>query len=408
MLDPARAFGKSATVEPAGWRSFKEASRFRRQDRTAANVVGLRGRGWKHMDRRQFLAATAASGALAMAPAAFAARELDGEARRASAHLVKLDWSERSAPVAIYVSSDPDAQAPLMRELRPAARGGAAPFPLAVSPRPYFLLRAPDGRQVRLAERLLPLQGGRNFRDLGGWRAADGRQVRWGRIYRSGVMSGLTPADMSYLSDLGLEVVCDLRSRQERASQPNPFLKADAPEVVGTDYDMMSMAAITRATNRAEAVAAFARSYVEFTEILTPQYTDLFARLVRRETPIAYNCSAGKDRTGVGSALILSVLGVPRETVLADYALTQVYVPPSTYLKAADAHSAPGVTSEQAKAFMRLPREVIDVMLGSDPEVMRRALAEIDAKYGGPVELAKARYGLTDEKVAYLRAVYLV
>ena len=47
-------------------------------------------------------------------------------------------------------------------------------------------------------------------------------------------------------------------------------------------------------------------------------------------------------------------------------------------------------------------------MLGSDPEVMRRALAEIDAKYGGPVELAKARYGLTDEKVAYLRAVYLV
>jgi protein-tyrosine phosphatase len=361
------------------------------------------------MDRRRFLTAAAASGALALAPAAFAARELDGEAKRASAGLVRLDWSDKRAPVSIYVSSDPDAQPPLMRELKPAARGGGAELPLAVSPRPYFLVRAPDGRQVRLAERLLPLQGGRNFRDLGGWRAADGRQVRWGRIYRSGVMSGLTLADMSYLSDLGLEVICDLRSRQERASQPNPFLKTDAPEVVGTDYDMMSMAGLTKATNRAEAIDAFAQAYVEFTEVLTPQYTDLFARLVRRETPVAFNCSAGKDRTGVGSALILSVLGAPRETVLADYALTQVYTPPSMYLKAASAeHPAPGMTAEQAKALMRLPHEVLAVMMGSDPAVMRQALAMIDAKYGGPIELAKARYGLTDEKVAHLREVYLI
>ena len=366
------------------------------------------------MDRRQFLAATAASGGLALAlgarpAAAWARGELDAAATRASARLGKLDWSDKRAPVSIFVSSDPDGEPALMRELNAAARGGAAALPLAVSPRPYLLLRAADGRQARVAERLLPLHGGRNFRDLGGWRAADGRQVRWGRIYRSGVMSGLTQADMSYLSDLGLEVICDLRSRQERTSQPNPFQKVDAPEVVGTDYEMMSMAGLMRASNRAEAVAAFAQAYVQFTEVLTPQYTDLFARLVRRETPIAFNCSAGKDRTGMGAALILSVLGVPRETVLADYALTQVYVPPAVYLKAASPdHPAPGMTSEQTKAFMRLPPEVVQVMLGSDPAVLKQALATIDAKDGGPVELAKARYGLTDESVAHLRAVYLV
>jgi protein-tyrosine phosphatase len=361
------------------------------------------------MDRRTFLLAALVEGALAAAPpAAIAQAELDGDAKRASPRQLRLDWSDKRAPVAIYVSSDPDAEAPLMRELKAAARGGAAELPLAVAPRPYLLLRAADGREVRVAERLLPLEGGRNFRDLGGWRAADGRQVRWGRIYRSGVMSGLTAADMSYLSDLGLEVVCDLRSRQERTSQPNPFLKADAPEVVGTDYDMMSMSGFMRATTRAEAIAAFADAYVQFTEALTPQYTDMFARLVRRETPLAFNCSAGKDRTGVAAALILSVLGVPRETVVADYALTQVYTPPSAYLKQMGAaHAAPGITPEQAQAFMRMPREALLVMMGSDPAVMRQTLATVDAKYGGPVELAKARYGLTDEKIAHLRAVYL-
>jgi protein-tyrosine phosphatase len=360
------------------------------------------------MDRRQFLMAVVADAALVAAPAAFAASQLEAQATRTSAKAVRLDWNAKREPISIYVSSDPDAQRPLMRELKATARDGEAELPFAVAPRPYFLLRTADGRQARVAERLLPLQGGRNFRDLGGYRAADGRQVRWGRIYRSGVMSGLTSADMAYLSDLGIEAICDLRSPQERASQPNPFLSAEAPAVVATDYAMPSMAGFARATTRSEAIAAFAASYVEFTEVLIPQYTDMFARLVRREK-LAFNCSAGKDRTGVGAALILSVLGVPREAVVADYALTQVFTPPALYMKMASSHAAmPGITAEQAQAFARMPREVLEVMMGSDPEVMRQALAEIDRRHGGPVELAKSRYGLTDAKVAYLRSSYLV
>jgi protein-tyrosine phosphatase len=360
------------------------------------------------VDRREFLLSAAAGGVLVGAPGALAAPELEGRATRTSAKALRLDWNARREPTAIFVSSDPDARAPLMREVKAAARGGDAELPFAVTPRPYFLLSTRDGRQTRVAERLLPLQGGRNFRDLGGYRAAGGRQVRWGRIYRSGVMSGLTAADMSYLSGLGLEVICDLRSRQERTSQPNPFLAADAPQVIGADYDMPSLAQVESATTRAEAVAAFARAYVEFTDFLAPQYTDLFARLVRRETPLAFNCSAGKDRTGMGAALILSVLGASRETVVADYALTQVYSPPSLYLKQmAAGRAAPGVSGEHAHALARIPPEALQVLMGSDPEVMRQALATIDQKFGGPVELAKARFGLTDAKIAHLRAVYL-
>jgi len=361
------------------------------------------------MDRREFLMAAAGGGALAFAPAAFAKPALmDAQASRTGGDAVRIEWTQQKRPVSILVSSDPDAPRQKMQVLKTGAQGAAAELAAPVSPRPYFLLSTPDGAQVRVAERLLPLQGGRNFRDIGGYRAADGRQVRWGRLYRSGVMSGLTEADMGYLSALGVKVICDLRSNQERASQPNPFIKAGGPAVVATDYDMMDLSALRQATDRESAINAFAAGYVQFAEFLTPQYTDMFARLKQGEAPLAFNCSAGKDRTGMAAALILSVLDVPRETILADYALTQVYTPPSMYMKEASQAKSAGFSQAQAEAFMRLPRDVLEVMMGSDPEVMRRALATIDQKFGGPVALAKARFGLNDADVAALRRTYLV
>jgi protein-tyrosine phosphatase len=362
------------------------------------------------MDRRHFLAAAAANTALALAPRAFAAEALEGKATRVPGKGVQLEWNAKSARTAIYVSSDPAAPRRAMRQVKAGVTGGQIEVPADVAPRPYYLLAA-DGRETRVAERLLPLEGGRNFRDLGGYRADGGRQVRWGRIYRSGVMNSLTNADLDYLSKLDVKVICDLRNPKERQEEPSAFLKAKYPEVVAFDYDMnASMALLASARTREQAVDVFAAAYVQFLDILTPHYTDLFARLAAGEAPLAFNCSAGKDRTGMASALILSVLGVARETIVADYALTQVYTPPSLY-KAQMAQgrvSGGGLTPEQAQAFARMPPEVLDIIMGSDPEVMRKALAKIDGELGGPVALAKARFGLTDAKIASMRSAYLV
>jgi protein-tyrosine phosphatase len=358
------------------------------------------------MDRRQFLSVAAASSALAVAPIAVARVLLSGEAVRRSPEAVSLRWTGGRGPASIWVSSDPDAGLRAMRLLQQGVRDDRSEARAPVSPRPYFLLRTADGGQLRLAERLLPLQGGRNFRDLGGYRAADGRQVRWGRIYRSGVMSGLTPADMAYLGQLGIRVICDLRSIQERRAQPNPFIGHAGPQVVSTDYEMMSFAAMGRVRTRAEALQAFAEAYVEFTRTLAPQYADMFARLARDEAPLAVNCSAGKDRTGMASALILSVLGVPRQTVVADYGLTQVYTP-----AVLDPHAGGGnlgLPAAQLQALASAPAEVRAVMGGSDPEVMQTTLDLIDARFGGPVALAKSHLGLTDRTIARLRRLYLV
>lgn len=361
------------------------------------------------MDRRTFLLAAVANGALAAAPAAFAATPLEGKASRLSPQSVRLDWDAKE-PVSIYQSGNPDAPRQAMSRVKTAVAGGAD-LPAAVSPRPYFLIETKGGQQTRVAERLLPLQGGRNFRDIGGYRTTDGRQVRWGKIYRSGVMAGLTLADMTYLSRLGVSVICDLRSPQERNAEPTPFLKVDGVEVIAIDYNMdMSLGGLAKMQTREQAIQGFAQAYVGFLDILTPHYTELFARLAAGKAPLAFNCSAGKDRTGMGAALVLSVLGVPRETIVADYALTQVYTPPSMYkaqMASASGAKMGGMTAEQLQAFARMPPEVLDVMMGSDPGVMRSALAAVDAKYGGPVALTKARFGMTDEKIAAMRKAYL-
>jgi protein-tyrosine phosphatase len=359
------------------------------------------------MDRRAFLSLTA--GALALPHLALAAPLAAVTAARSSPSTVKLQWDAAAGPASIFVASTPYSGPRALKPAAAAVAGGTAEVTAPSVPRPYFLIRARGGESWT-AERLLPLQGGRNFRDMGGYAAAGGKTVRWGRLYRSGVMNNLTAADMTYLRALNINTICDLRSVQERQAERSAFLAARDAKVVSFDYEMASsLDGIARARTRDEAVAGFKAAYIDFLDMLTPQYTDMFDRLARGEAPLAFNCSAGKDRTGTAAALILSVLGVARETVVADYALTQVYTPPATYVAAMNsATPTPGLTPQQAEAMRRLPPEVLQVLMGSDPAVMRQVLAEIDAKFGGPTALVKTKFGVTEAGIARMRQLYLV
>lgn len=359
------------------------------------------------MDRRAFLSLTA--GVLALPRLALAAPLAAVAAARSTPQTVKLQWDAAAGPASIFIASTPYAGQRALKPAAAAVAGGAAEVAAPSVPRPYFLIRARGGESWT-AERLLPLQGGRNFRDMGGYAAAGGKTVRWGKLYRSGVMNGLTDADMTYLRALDINTICDLRSSQERQSEPSAFLKAAGAKVAATDYDLSSsMEGMARARTRDEAINSFADTYIGFLDTLTPQYTDMFARLAAGEAPLAFNCSAGKDRTGTAAALILSVLGVPRETVVADYALTQTYTPPAAYAAAmSSGKPSPGLTPQLAEAMRHMPPEVLQVLMGSDPEVMRQALAQIDKTYGGPAALVKAKFGVTDEGLARMRQLYLV
>lgn len=317
---------------------------------------------------------------------------------------LRVRWTA-SGPVDVLVGASPDGQG--AQQVSAADADGEHVIPHdPEAGRVYIVLRAADGTETITALRLLPLEGGRNFRDLGGYVTEDGRTVRWGRVYRSGVMDGLTPADYRYLSGLGISVICDFRASSERAEEPTDWA-AGPVDYVAWDYELdMSgfAAAFTGEMSAERSREIFAGFYRQIPYQFADRYADMFDRLAAGEIPLAFNCSAGKDRTGVAAALILTALGVPRETVLADYALSDQYVDYRAEL-ALDREAA--AESEAMAFWANLPEDVLAPFLMSDPVYLEAAFAQIEADHGDVQTYLRDIVGVTPEELERLRAALL-
>ncbi len=131
---------------------------------------------------------------------------------RTAPDALTLTWAGTD-PVDVYVSADPEASPAKARLVSPADRDGTETVKVSPGDRAYFLLKdRKTGTTRQVAERLLPLEQGSNFRDLGGYGTTGGKHVRWGLIYRSGGQPMLTPADVKQIAALKLASLVDLRS----------------------------------------------------------------------------------------------------------------------------------------------------------------------------------------------------
>jgi protein-tyrosine phosphatase len=256
---------------------------------------------------------------------------------RISAQQLRVRWPAAFAPdgvVRISSGTSPDA---ITREIG-LAEGGEASLrrpgggPLGLARPVYFELAPTDGAPSAIvAERRLPLEGADNFRDLGGYRAADGRAVRWGLLFRSNDLSGLTASDRDYLRRAGLRLVCDLRSARERSETPDrPVPGAqtvDLPiDLLGVEPDAMRERILNGAIAALPVELIMQRAYRSFVTEESETWAALLRRLARPESlPAVVHCTAGKDRTGFAAALVLLALGVPEETVFEDYLLSNRY-----------------------------------------------------------------------------------
>jgi protein-tyrosine phosphatase len=254
-------------------------------------------------------------------------------------------------------------------------------------------------------ERLVPLEGGRNFRDLGGYRTGDGRRVRWRVLFRSGVLSYLTAEDWRHLSGLGVRTVCDLRAPHERAREPVQPRPADV-QWDEWDYDSRDVSLRSHLTAHAMLTPETARSsitalYRELPARFAAQFAGIFQRLVAGSTPLIINCSAGKDRTGVASALVLSSLGVVRDDVLADYVLTNEAVDLERELFT-HPRSTVGVGGEH-EHLTRLAPDVRVPLLAAHAEYLEAAYEQIDADYGSVTGFVRDCLGVSDIEVGGLR-----
>lgn len=188
----------------------------------------------------------------------------------------------------------------------------------------------------------IKFEGANNFRELGGYRAADGRQVKYGLLYRGGNLDLLkSEADHARLASLGLREILDLRSAGESAAHPDPAVPGrttSASAVCATPMAPRWTFPVRASSACGRKKEAFERSvgrpvhdFEWFSALYrempfrNPAYHALFALLEGRRVPVLFHCSCGKDRTGIGAMLILLALGVSRADALADYMLTNVY-----------------------------------------------------------------------------------
>ncbi len=253
-------------------------------------------------------------------------------------------------------------------------------------------------------QRVLPLEGGRNFRDLGGYPAADGRTVKWDVLFRSGSMHGLTAADHAALAARGIRTICDFRDNRERAAEPVVWPARGGPQVLTTDYQLDSngmfppdaMAKWTAPQVR----FIMAATYPRLLEQYNGQYRRMFGELLAQHVPLAFNCSAGKDRTGIAAALLLTALGVPRETIIEDYLLTNTTLDSTKMFDTPEKAAAAG-------PFASLPADVLKPFMAADRSYIESALRVIDNHPGGAEAYLHDRMGLSTDDLQKLRNLYL-
>lgn len=243
------------------------------------------------------------------------------------------------------------------------------------------------------------LEGGRNFRDVGGYRTVDGHTVKSGVLYRSGSLGSLTPKGQDTVSALNIASIIDLRANEERSQDANDWL-GSVQGYWARDYSMShgDMGRIFQAGGppTAESMKAMmAQAYRTFPKEQAPSYREMFARLVDGKEPLVVNCTAGKDRTGVAAALVLTALGVPYETVREDFLLS---------------NNAPGMDSLKGMVggpLASLPPEVTKPLIGVEPEYLDAAFTQIRQDYGSVESYLEKELGVGPREIAILRNTML-
>ncbi|MGW5351764.1 tyrosine-protein phosphatase [Streptomyces sp. NPDC004031] len=256
---------------------------------------------------------------------------------------------------------------------------------------------AGGGPAVLGAERVLPLEGATNFRDLGGYPTLDGGRTRWGLVFRADAPDRLTPADLAALTPLGLRVAYDLRTPEERAKAPSalPAAVRHEPYDIGGDASRTSLLGDLFRAGRLDALPDdfLHRVYLDMADQDAATFGRVLTGLAAPDgAPALVHCTAGKDRTGMAAALLLSALGVPTAAVLDDYTLSRRHY------------------SERRLTAMlpRLRRLGLDesryhAVFGAPRSAMEHTLAALRDRHGSVAGYLTDRCGVTAGTLAALR-----
>ncbi len=242
--------------------------------------------------------------------------------------------------------------------------------------------------------RHLDIDGAYNVRDLGGYPTKDGRSTRWKTFVRAASLHQLPPASQAALVDYGIRTVIDLRMTHEVEAAPNVFAGSSQ-----MDYRHQNLVGDEPLTVPGDTLASgetadrILASYGSWIDLRQPQILETMATLADLDArPAMYHCAGGKDRTGVISALLLGIAGVPENIIAEDYALTARYLLVRHFAEqASPEHTPDNYTVEDYQGDF------------CPPEAMLKVLDHIDRGYGG-VDAYVLKIGLSPAQLESIRA----
>jgi protein-tyrosine phosphatase len=248
---------------------------------------------------------------------------------------------------------------------------------------PYAMLSTP--------QRHLSIEGTYNIRDIGGYATQGGRMTRWRTLFRADSLHRLSPQAQMALLDHHLQTVVDLRHPDELQAAPNVF--AQATEVC---YQNLSLLVDNPLCTHGASLP-LAAIYRQILDESQEQLRTVLATLAKPGSlPAVVHCTAGKDRTGIVIALTLGLAGVPTATIVADYALTGLYLGPDFIEETRQHVMHQGYTWEQ-----------YEPLVVCSPADMRMALSYLEERYGGITAYVRT-IGLSELEIARLRAALVI
>lgn len=314
---------------------------------------------------------------------------ITAEARRTGTDAYRLSWTVEpsGAKVTIFSSTNPSH---FLRDAPIANSNETEAIITGLEPRQrhYFELVPEEGEGYVIATRFVNVEGAQNFRDLGGYETSDGRHVQWGTVFRSDALSNLTDADLTLFSNMGIRVVCDLRRDSQRNETPDRLPLRNPPtalnlDIAGTIDDGESSLIDW---NDEEAEAQMSERYAKRIRETGSLYGTMLRALADpKNQPFLFHCQGGKDRAGTGAALLLLALGVPQETIVADYLLTN------------EASEITEVKVNRAAEDFGVSVEVMKVLMYASPSFIHAAFDEITKMSGSVDTYLREEVGLTLE-----------
>jgi len=262
----------------------------------------------------------------------------------------------------------------------------------------YFKLVPGDGRSVIAGERRVPFEGTMNFRDLGGYMPRKGRQVRWGRIYRSDNLNRLSDKDLNLLQQMGVMLACDFRTPKEVEKYPDRLPGDGSIEYLhlpiehgefdaAVAMDLIKKGDISWLTDEFM-INRYVKNIDEFADI----WGTVISRISESENlPLVFHCSAGKDRAGACAALILLCLDVPDETIIYDHCLSNLFL--TDWLEMAYAHiESFGIEAKKVESYFTAPRDAMVFLL-----------KYIRETYDSAENYLKVKAGISNRTIAQLK-----